>query len=393
MTKRKTSIQINGKHYDAITGALLSYEETPVPRTIKPAAKSIDGVIGGAKGPIKPVHAHQAVASPSKPKPVKPHQPASHAKARQVKPSAALMRHAVAKPTTAPLKRHTKVHHSTHNASHIVATSKYVVVPKTSLHGINHQRAARASAITKSPHIIHFAQELSTTISRDIEQTVAAIDKAIVVPQTFTPTGQYRPDIRRAQPRRQATSSDIFEQALLKATSHEQPAPVNTPAKKRRSFAVMRRRMVSFGAGAVAVLAMVGVFGYHGDTIQFKVATSRAGFAATRPAYQPKGYTITSIQASSGYVNLRYVSPTNIDGIARSYALTEKPTSWDSETLLSNITASKNATNYSAIKKAGRTIYVYGKNQAAWVHNGILYQVLGSGSLSSNDVIAIATSM
>jgi hypothetical protein len=146
--------------------------------------------------------------------------------------------------------------------------------------------------------------------------------------------------------------------------------------------------MATAAAGAVIVMAVAGVFGYQTPTVQFKLAANQAGFAATMPKYQPAGFKIADVKVQGGYLNLRYSSPTN-----RNFAVTEKATVWDSETLLTQITSSPNATNYSAVQKAGRTIYVYGRNQAAWVHNGILYQVLGNGALSTQDFAQIAASM
>ena len=136
--------------------------------------------------------------------------------------------------------------------------------------------------------------------------------------------------------------------------------------------------MVSLSAGAVAVLALIGVFGFHSDTVQFKLAANRSGFAATMPSYQPEGYSVADVQVVSGYLNVRYTNPS----INRTYAVTEKPSYWDSETLLSKITAGTDSKTYATVQKAGRTVYVYGRNQAAWVNNGVLYQFWATAALA-----------
>lgn len=397
MTKRNTIIKINGKHYNAITGDLL---HTPVAAAVTPSktvvktVKSIDGVVGGTSVKHNPATAVKSVTKVPAKKPTVSRTAAAHAKAHHVRPSAALMRHAVAKPTSTSLKRHTKVQAPVHSASHFPLASAITVAPKLSLHSVNHQRAKRAAAVATSPSVAHFAREVAVAVSRDVEQAVAAIDKAIVIPQTPTPSSVYRPDVMRpAQVRRQ--TSDIFEQALIRATSHEEPAPTSVQtAKRRRSLRSLRRRMVSFSAGTVAVLAMIGVFGYHSSgTIKIKMAANRAGFSATIPAYQPKGFSVAKIESSSGFINVRYARDAQVVGASTSFALTEKPSNWNSETLLTNITASSSTSTYTTVKKAGRTVYVYGRNQAAWVNNGILYQVLGNGALSTHEFGEIAASM
>lgn len=359
-----------------------------------PAAKSIDGVVGRpaqkATQPHKPVSAKPAPSKPVaasndviKAKPAVKRTAAVHAKARTVKPSATLMRHVVAKPVSAPLKRHTKVQTSLQGHGHVSLSGNAVVVPKLSLYSINPHRAARANQVAMSPRVSRFTHQVMITVTQDAEQAVQTIDKAIVIPET--PTVMYQPDVRRAST---PSSSDIFEQALLRATGHEQPVPDIKTKKGRRAARSLRRRMVSFTAGAVVVLALVGAFGYHqSDTNRFRAAANQAGFAATMPGYQPDGFALADIKVSGGYLNVRYQNATS------TYAVAEKPTSWDESMLINQITSSPATKTYAKVEKAGRTVYIYGRNQAAWVQDGILYQVLGNGALGTNDIVEIAASM
>lgn len=145
--------------------------------------------------------------------------------------------------------------------------------------------------------------------------------------------------------------------------------------------------MISYGAGAVAVLAIVGFFGTQHNAAPFKEASRTAGFSVSRPSYEPAGFDMASIQSANGYVDLSYKAPNG-----RTFAITQKPSSWDSETLLTTLTNGGDQL-YTTINKAGVTVYVYGSNQAAWVKNGILYQILGNGSLSVQEFGNIAASM
>ena len=396
MAKRNTSIRINGRHYDALTGALLSdVTSLPVTAHAKPA-KSIDGVVGTTSKPaptiIKPVQAETKLTTESpvkKPAPVKVHVAGAHAKAHTVKPSATLMRHAVNKPQAASLKRHAKVQGST------LATAKRMypvkLTPKASVYRINADRLARATQVNLSPKISRFAQEMAAATPVAAQEALVAINKAIVIPQIAAPQRVvYRPDVMPV--RHNSSSADIFERALQRATSHEQPAPVISTSKRTRVTKSLRRRMVSYSAGAVAVLAIAGFFGVQNlDTIQFRVASSQAGFAATMPSYKPAGFAVDSVRSYNGYVGLKYVAD-SINGPS-SFAITEKPSNWNSATLLNNIQANSNTASYRVVEKAGRTVYLYGNNQAAWVNNGILYQLVSTSELGNHEIGQIAASM
>ncbi len=399
MAKRNTIIRINGRHYDALTGMPLS--EAPVAPAPLKTAKSIDGVVGPHKQApsiIKPVHAETRLTptpiatTPKKAAPAKTHTPAAHAKAHTARPSGTLMRHAVAKPQATTLKRHAKVQGST------LATAKRMhpvkVTPKASVYRINADRLARATQVSLSPKISRFAQEVASMSSPVVaHDALAAINKAIVIPQVAAPQRVvYRPDVMPVRSNRNQSTTDIFERALQRATSHEQPVPVVTTNKRARVTKSLRRRMVSYSAGAVAVLAIAGFFGMQNlDTIQFKMASSQAGFSATMPSYKPAGFAVDSVRSYNGYVGLKYVAD-SIEG-GSSYAITEKPSNWNSATLLTNIQANSNTPSYRVVEKAGRTVYLYGNNQAAWVNNGILYQLVSSNELGNHEIGQIAASM
>lgn len=372
MAKRNTSIQINGRHYDALTGDLLTTDSHPKATPIT----DVSGPVTARPQPVKQTATKAA------------HAPAAHAKVQHGTPSATLMRHAVKKPVAKTLKRQAKVQsaaltaHSQHSR-----VMHAVVTPKLSLNSIDHRRHARAQRIALSPQISHFAHEAIAAAPAAIEEAVAAIDKAIIIPTTISPQ-TYRPDVIPVRLKRSATS-DVFEQALLRATSHEQPAPITPAAKRRRTKAVrsLRQRMISYGAGAVAVLAIVGFFGTQHNATPFKEATRTAGFSVTRPSYEPAGFDMASVQSASGYVGLNYKAPNG-----HTFAITQKPSSLDSQTLLTNLTNGGDQL-YTTINKAGVTVYVYGRNQAAWVKNGVLYQILGNGALSVQEFGNIAASM
>lgn len=391
MAKRNTSIKINGRHYDAVTGALLSDVSAT---SVRHATKSIDGVVrsSGAHATPPPARSMEPVVMKTAPatKPTRKRSAAAHAKAHHVTPSATLVRRAVTKPQTSSLKRHVKVQSSTLATAMPAHLSK--VTPKLSFYSMNEQRLARAAQTAMSPKVSRFAHDMRIVAPKAVEQAFTAIENAVVIPQTTaSPHVVYRPDVSPVR-RNQTTTSDVFERALQRATSHEQVSPIIQGGKKGRLTRALKRRMVSYGAGAVAVLAISGFLGVqNADNIQFKLATNSAGFAATMPSYQPHGFAMDSVRTYNGYVGLKYVADT-IQG-SRSYAITEKPSSWNSSTLLTSILANGETASYRVVEKAGRTVYVYGNNQAAWVNNGILYQLVSTGTLGNHEIGQIAASM
>lgn len=300
------------------------------------------------------------------------------------------MRHTVKKPQPS-IKRRTKTHTSTLTTVHHRHPSNKVISRKVSVYSINHQRHQRALQVAASPRVAHFTHELAAHTPSIIQEAVSVIDKAIILPPTSSIPSRYRPDVTPARP--QAKTNDIFEKALLQATSHQQTAPKLRRSQRGKKLAKsLRYRMVSYSAGAVAMLAIAGVFSYTTvDSVQFRVATSRAGFSATMPSYIPEGYSLAGINAHNGHVGIRYAANT-ISG-EHKFAITENPSNWDNDTLLNKIIARNNNIAYQVVERDDRTIYLYGQNRAAWLDNGVLYQVAASNSLSTHEFTRIASSL
>jgi len=188
---------------------------------------------------------------------------------------------------------------------------------------------------------------------------------------------------------------DIFQRALTHATAHEQP-PVHPKKLARLQRSTSRpkrpaahRRTITLATTALAVVLLTGFIAYQNKAnLTLRVASAAAGFHATLPGYKPSGFAIANFKYSVGNVAVNFHNAqTNT-----SYSLTQKNSNWDSQTLLDSYVATKSHT-YQTLQSGGRTIYIYGNNDAAWVNNGIMYQVSSNGSLSTSDVLGIATSM
>jgi Domain of unknown function (DUF4367) len=113
----------------------------------------------------------------------------------------------------------------------------------------------------------------------------------------------------------------------------------------------------------------------------------RAGFSAQLPGYKPTGYALKGpIESQSGKVSFSFRSG------ERHFTVTQQASNWNSQTLLDNAVA-LNGGSHQTIQSKGRTIYIYGKDQATWVNGGVRYDITGNAALNPNDIASIASSM
>ena len=360
VNKSANSIEINGKRYDAQTGK-------PFIR-----AHSVDGVIGSHKTTVP-------IAAPTVriPKPLTPlsagklmdMQPpkraarsaASPAAGHKPQTSATLMRHVVHKPGKSLKRNHTAVGH----IDAALAKPVLSVIPaKNSVASVPASRLARAERTKKHERVSRFSTHLVTS--------GAAIAQAV---SSAVPTAK------------ELCPKDVFEQALEHATSHLQPPvnPVKHPARQK----FLARKRVSAVATGLVLLLLAGGIGYFSRTnLALHMAANKAGFSATLPSYNPAGFRVGALKSSAGAVAIQYKS--NSD--QRAFAITEKPSNWDSSTLRDNFVSAADK-QYQVIEVGGRTVYLYGQHNAAWVNGGIWYQVESNGALSDQQLSHLASSL
>lgn len=361
-------ITINGKHYSAHSG--------------RPVASKVGGE---TVNDILPKH---VVTSTLKKPPLTPKTlsssikkpvmdiarvPASNAAKHRLQPGQTLMRRALTKPSKS-LKRSTKV--SVPNmASAAVVTA--TVAPKISAAVIDSKKLRHALHVTKSNSISRFANVAYTSsVNSSVNHLAAAATSATVV------TSQ-----RAAQNLAKQPSMDIFERALANATGHQQK-PLRAPALKLKKNA-RKKRFVNIAASSLATLLLIGFVGYSNlPNMKFQYASSKAGFHASLPSSMPAGFSLGKLSYHTGAVSVNFHS--NSD--QRSFAITQKPSAWDSQTLLDNFVA-ESGQQYHVSDTSGRTIYIYGNNNATWVSGGVWYNVQTNGGLSERQLTDLATSM
>lgn len=352
MGKTNNIIEINGKRYDASTGA-------PLPK------QSIDGLSKPSKQPTQLVPAYTAPQTITK-KPVMNdvvREPAKHLNARQPQTAHTLMRTAVKKPAPS-LKRQVKAHGP---ADTVARKPVAQIIPKPAAHAVNPHRVSHAQKVSKSAHVSRFFSD---------KKHVATPPVAAHAP-VLAQKAAHQPLITKPK-----STADLLQHALEHATSHEELFDASKQFRKPRPS-------LSIGLGVVALIVIIGVVASQSyTTLRLQVASSKAGFNASLPAYKPAGYSLGNLTYGPGNVGIHFKS--NSD--ARSFSVTEKASQWDSNTLREQVLA-PTGTQYQTIESAGRTIFLDDKQNANWVNGGVWYSVNTNGTLNTEQLVQIAKSL
>lgn len=368
MRDHKNVIELNGKLYDSVSGKIIGSagHDPSKPVVIKPKSNgtAVDGFVK------KPAAKKISVSSTSH-KPV--HKPnKSRASGRDVvahnrQQTKTLIRKGLKKPAT---------HEATHSE---------VKAEKTTHHS---SRWARAKSTPQSPKISRFGHNTAGTTA--FTKKTAHIHVKPSPRQAHGDTEQVIQQVEAPIPNH---NQILKEQLVAKAIKDARVE--KTTHKKARKHRVANKlgispKIIHFGMGTFAAILLIGFIGYQNATnMSMKVASSRAGFNASVPGYQPAGFGMSGpIEYGPGQVTLNFRSHSD----NRNFHITQKTSNWNSEALLNNFVVSNNK-SYQTYQEKGQTIYIYDGSNATWVHGGVWYQVEGDSSLSSDQLLKIASSI
>lgn len=362
--RQNNVIELNGKRYDALTGKLLGKGSAPVieplaPALTQPPIRSVDGLM--------PKHAATTALHPVPvPATKNRRQHASHTvKAHQPQRASTLMRRAVHKPGTTP-----KPAIKTQTPHEIAAAPVAAITQKHSVAQINPIRVERAHQTPKHRAVHRFNHSAAQN-----GPSMAVIQPHIPSAAHTTAPIPYRSSPAPKPPRH---SRDIFEEAIARAQSHEQPAPKAPKHRKKHG------RLAGTLAGIAAFLVLGGFLAYlNMPGIELRVASFQAGFTAQLPSYSPTGYKLANIENKHGIIGLSFRSGES------TYQITQQPSNWNSQTLRDDLIATA---DHEPVESHGRIIYIYG-NSASWVNSGVRYDITGNAHLTKADIVDIATSM
>lgn len=381
MGKNTNTIEINGKRYDTSTGAVLDVIAPPTKTKHAPKPAHTPPLSPPATPKPRPIDVHVA----GKPKTHRHNdikrRPAKKIASHAPQHAHTLMRKSVTKPEGS-FKRQVKAHGSTDALMKTTAT----IAPKRSIGVLDQKRADHAKRVAKSAAVKRFHHStgpsvIPVTVTK--QTTTAHHQAAPSAPHAATKASSRPPHANHAPVHKAETTADLLERALQQATSHLEPAP-KLPKKGRLS-----KRASNFAAVLAALVILAGFAALQNlPVMRVKLASSKAGFSANLPGYKPAGYHLSKLNSAPGKVSLNFTS--NSD--ERSFAITEKSSSWDSSTLRDTYLADSGQ-NYQTMESAGRTLYIYGKNAATWVSGGVWYQVETNGSLSTRQLLDLASSL
>lgn len=398
----KTTIQINGKTYDAHTGQVIQTSHTQAHLEPKPTPKiSPSKLVGAPHHSIKVVDGiTRRKASTFNPpqKQTVPHAPLSTQKPSvgqrlpQIHPpkqptvlqkSHTLHRKAVHKPETTkkPYIHAISASHKQNNES-----EKESDIPLVS--HVPEQRLKRANSASKSAVISKFGNFSHSTgqATQNHSQESSANNSYNKAPSIPPPAAHHFIKSHNNQPKKY-----VFEDQIKKANSH-----LLKPVKKQRTTSKFIRKLhlspkvASLTAGFVALLLLGSFFAYQKvPTVSMRIAANEAGFMGTIPAKIPAGYAFSGpVKAVDSAVAVTYKSSSD----DRQFVISQRKTNWSSEALLTNYLQDSKL-NYQAYKENGLTIFIYDGSNATWVDKGIWYTINGNqNSLSSSQLLEIAAS-
>lgn len=404
----KTVIEINGRKYDARTGVLLTSSLTPSAN--RPTNQStasmqkslsqpvIDGI---RRNPARAVNnqsrlAKHTVKTPAAIKLADDSQHNMNSQAHRVKrlsspaqsmqrnleKSHTLLRAAVKKPFSKPQIHSTyapAIHKTIKGENSPAAIAKF-------FKPVSKDRVEHAKQVEQSQVVSRFSsvRTLKPKLDKNLTITKPPQEK----PETSPPPIPLALDSLDldSKPKKQ----QVFRHSAPKNINQDKRTTKVARIRQLMSNVKYKPRVIGISAAAIALLLLVGFFAYQNiPAVAMRVAAQSAGFSGRLPDNIPSGFSFKGpIAASRGFISLNYQS--NSDD--RKFSITQKPTAWTSESLLTNyLIASKY--RYQTYRDKGLTVFIYNEGSATWVDKGIWYSIAGEGALSSDQILAIAGSM
>ncbi len=349
---QKNIITINGKKYDATTGVLIA--EAEVPNVSTPVAKNVHIKTGTSIDMLPASHHKRAKPLPS-----------SHLH-HKLQRSATLRRDIVKKPVV---------------ALPVAAPSSSIIkdTPRKhieSIHSYSTSRVLRSDATPQS-HVISKFSNVSTHVKKHAPLAVVA-----------APAEEPRKE--HDEPTHVRKSERMFAHAMASASTPQHHYKKEGFQRKVADRLQVAPKVVSVASASLAVVLLAGFFAYQNvPQMSYQIAARNAGVEGNLPTKTIAGYKLSGpITYSAGRLVISFQS--NSD--ERGYKIEQRASNWNSDALKSNFLAIK-SDPYQTIQDKGRTIFTYGNGNATWVDGGVWYRIEGNDRISTNQILAIASSL
>lgn len=384
-TKSSSTIEINGKRYNARTGEIVDSASKIIP---KPIQKPLS--VTNRSQPIKPMPVtnqalrrvsdiSRATSATSRPK-------------RAVDKSHTLMRQAVKRPAVKPTVKSTSMSHS--SASPIQPSTKPKIILSTEQ---EQARYSRARATKQNALVSKFGNQATRQAPASksaITQKRSANISVKPAPSQKSPAIARSPLSTQKKPLNYPVTKVSKAESIIAKSLKDSPSQAEKLSRsQKKSIKSQRkfgRKLISYGAGTLAMFMLASFYLYQNiPSITMRYAKARSGIYASLPSYKPSGFSLSNkIEYNPGQVKLNFAS--NSD--SRNFTITQKESTWDSQSLLSSYISTM-TDRYQKFENKGRTIYLYDDGSATWVNGGIWYDISGNSELSPDQLIQIASSM
>lgn len=336
----KQTIAINGKHYHAITGELLTDVASADDHDALANTHTISVKTTPATSVAKPATQHKA------------------------KPSQTLMRSAVKKPNPNTLVIRVQHELSTDVISPTVAR-------KPSVTSISHARLERAQSTLRSEQISRF-QQGKTASKLTVQHAHVPVRIAPEKPEEVElPAGA-------PQPKPNNGPEDMFTRAIANAQHH-----VDIKAHTKAYKLTVRRHFASLAVGASALLVIVGFAMYlNVPSLQIRVAGMQAGVSTINPNFAKAGFSYTGVSASQ---SKRVIGLKTSES---SYSLVQQPTNWAGGQMIDHISSvsASGTPNFKTLQFGDQTVYRLNNGNATWVKDGTWYQLNGDRAIGDTQL-------
>jgi len=366
--KKQNTIKLNGKLYDAITGKPVSggssTSEHHPGHVIRPTKHHAHALPAPQEHPMAKEVTEQTHRKAHKP----------HDTHRRTQRSRILMRHAVQKPPTIDKSHRIKDLHSVAPASHNIEQAN-----SFSIMDLRHNRSHRAQSVHKS-HLVHrFASHRSyepSIIKKVANLSVRPAPQELVIKE------------HSSAPLLEPSTTDLFSSALATATSHQQTHSKHSRRHRAAHKLGVKVSSIHFGIAVLTVMVLGGFIIYqNAASIGVQLAAAKVGVRASMPGYRPAGFAMAhTIRSTPGQIVLNFHSTSD----DRNFKITQTAISGGTQT--STLAANTGQSYQSISGPDGTTIYMYGSSNASWIKNGTLYSIEGNSSLSSVQLLKIASS-
>lgn len=380
----KNIIEINGRKYDTVTGKLID-KVTPI-NTINTQKSStntqVSGVIIDGVSRRKPKSNHTINLTNLVANKINPvHKPVSlnsidlrQNTSRNTEKTKTLIRGSVKKPKS-------MLANDQNNITPIVPSNNFLNLIKR----VSIKREEKAKSTPKNTSITKFSASSYSEPKMDLNLEVTKPPSKM---NFLGPTPIFG---RLSKSKPEPAKEQVFSHRIIDANTHSSPKLKKEKLHKRIANKIrVNPKFISVGAACLAIMFLVSFLVYQNiPSVAMRVAANKAGFNGHLPNNIPSGFAFTGpINASRGSIVINYKS--NSDD--RKFYITQKSSDWSSESLLTNYLMTSNL-RYQTYHDKGLTVFIYGGGNATWVDKGIWYQLAGKGSLSSDQILALAGSM